>query len=213
MKTQRTVFGLAALAALLALAVVGASPASAMWCSTSGTGANCAAGHGKVYTGTFKDVQEGPVVITTKESAAVECAAGEDEGEVTNGASSPALGQFTSVTMKECTHGLESCTVSSSASPKNPWPFAISTKEPPDGTMVIRNVTLSVVCGMTTCDYAAEEVGGLGEITVTGGHELGTTATTVTLPKQQGSSLSCPTTTEVHSTLKITSPTSVFFTQ
>jgi hypothetical protein len=196
--------GLAAVAALALMALVGAGTASAtIVCSASGTGTACAGSHGNQYTGpisaeltTGKSAQlvSGFITVTCTESTA--------GGSVTG---STGAGSLTSLTFNSCTSGLGACTAKSTGTP---WAAQATTGTAPNGTMKVNNVAGEFTCAGETCKYSAASA----TTEVKGGAPAEIVATKVPLSKAAGSGPFCSSTATWSGEYKITSPTSLYLT-
>lgn len=168
MKYAKT-FGLLVVAACLAMAFVGLSPAAAKGkvCSTAGKGTACGGTHGSEYTGPFKATLIATTgsaekhVVLTSGFAQWTCSESVLEGELT--APSTATGLITKLTFSGCTNNVNGgpCTMSSSASPTNKW-HATGTADAGttgSGTMDVAGLTMSLTCNIffanRTCRYQA----------------------------------------------------------
>ncbi len=207
--------GLAAVAALALMAVVGVSSAaaSAKVCSTTGTGAACAAGHGTEYTTqkfTGTTVETRTAVLLSGFNV-VTCHS-HIEGEITHGGA----GKITSLTFTNCINDSlfgASCTASSNASPTNPWNGTAVAEGGGNGRLEISSeVTGQFTCVSTNCRYKAANAGTKGEIKVTGGETATVTATKVPLALEQPSSESCSATATWSGTYSVTTPDSLWLT-
>jgi hypothetical protein len=176
--------GLAALAATALVAVMAASAsANAKVCSTQNgnpIGADCKAGHGKVYNGPVSasltpgtggaTFAEGPIHVACSTSSA--------SGTITNGATG--TGNITSVTFAGCSSILGPCTWSASASAANPFPATTTTHglvEDTRGWMDVSNITLQHTCIGITCKY--DKPISSSEITLDGSDVAGAARLTV----------------------------------
>jgi len=212
MKQRGISIGLAAVAALALVAFSGTSgaAASAKVCSTSGTGAACASGHGSEYTTQHYHGESAPggVPAYTSGFARVECPS-TITGEVDHS------GFFTiqslSFAAASCTSTLGSCTVAKATG--LPWKGATAvTTTAPNGKLEIGNtIGFEWSCGGVNCQYSALSAGTRGEITVKGGEPAVLTASKVPLSKI-GGSFFCSATAEWDAAYTVTTPSSLFLT-
>jgi hypothetical protein len=207
--------GLAAIAAMSLMAVVGAGTASARICSTSGAGVACGTGHGFEYvTGTFHaDLAAGANTTFTSGFITVTCTTSTAHGEVTNAGTGTA--DIDALTFANCTdQSGNACTASSTASGTNKWHTTITSDgSGTNGTMVMNNVTLETNCAGVSCKYMAAEAGSKGEIVVTGSDtDPKSDATKVPLTKDTGSNFLCSSTATWSWEYTFTTPTSLFIT-
>jgi len=218
MKKYATMIGLVALAALALTAFVGVSGAAAKAkvCSTTGTGAACAAGHGFEYTtqpleattttalGQDATLTSGFINVTCDSTM---------KGEVTHSGS----GKITSLTFTNCTSSLGACSeASSTASAAVPWNSTATASGKNDGNGfmdVSSEVGGHFVCAGVTCKYSAANAGLKNEIAVTGGDATRpkVTATGVPMAKSGGSGF-CSATALWHGTYELITPASLWIT-
>jgi hypothetical protein len=222
MKYAKT-FGLLVVAACLAMASVGLSPAAAKGkvCSTAGKGTACGGTHGSEYTGPFKATliattgsAEKHVVLT---SGFVQwtCAESGLEGEVT--APSTATAFITKLTFGGCTNNINGgpCTMVSSASSTNKW-HATGTADAGttgSGTMDVSGVTSSYTCNIffanRTCTYKAASA----TVDVFSSDTAPTIEVTgVALEREEPSDGLCSPTATWEGRYQITTPTSLWIT-
>lgn len=210
MKKYTKMLGLAAVAALALMAFVGTSgaAASAKVCSTAGTGAACAAGHGNEYTTQNLAASTGAGVATlTSGFARVECPS-TMTGTSTHGGS----GTITALNfaVASCTSTLGSCTVAKATN--LPWnSTAVKTTAPNGKLEVSSTVGGEFTCGGVNCQYSAPNAGTKGEVVVTGGEPAKVTATKVPMSKI-GGSFFCSATSEWDGVYTVTTPSSLFLT-
>jgi hypothetical protein len=151
--------GLAALAATALVAVMAASAsANARVCSTTNgnpVGANCEAGHGKIYNGPIGvSLTPGTGGVDLSGAITVNCGTSNVSGTFTNGATG--TGQITSWTFSGCSSILGSCTASTTASAANPWPVTWTTDGEVGSTrgwLDLSNATGQFTCAGVTCKY------------------------------------------------------------
>jgi hypothetical protein len=213
------VFGLAAMTAMALMAVIAASAAAnARVCSTEGTGTACAAGHGKVYSGTIRATVLSPGAILTATNSSgtsvstVTCTGSEAEGTVTNG--STGTGQITKLTFTGCSSpSCETVTASSSASTGSPWPATATTTIPgtsnTNGIMDVTNPTGSFICRQffipVTCKFKAASA----QVHITGSdvsEGARMVATNVPLSIEEGPESLCGAKADWSATYKVVTP-------
>jgi hypothetical protein len=215
--------GLAVVAALAVMALVGATSASAKICSTSGTGLTCGGSHGKAMT--VGDVIEASVIGEARLTSGfinVTCGESKIVGKITSTPEGASVGgQLTSVTFNDCHSNANtttnSCTASTSASTANPWSVTATTSAAPNGNMSVGTVTGTFTCnagflGTPTCRYHAASVP-KEKLVITGSDtEPIIHAEGVSLTKEEVSSFGCSSTATWEATYKVTKPTSLFMT-
>jgi hypothetical protein len=210
MKKYAQMLGLAAVAALALMAFAGATTAaaSAKVCSTTGTGAACASGHGNEYTTQPLAASTGTSVATlTSGFARIECRSSLS-GEVSHGGS----GQITSLALftVQCPSTLGQCTLAKASG--FPWNTTAVTGTAPNGTMQI-NSTFAIewTCGGVNCQYTAVSAGTKGEVTVKGGEPAVIAVSKVPMSKSGGSAF-CSSVQEWDGTYTVSTPASLFLT-
>jgi len=210
MKKHGSVVGLVAVAALALTAFVGTSgaAASAKVCSTAGTGAACAAGHGNEYTTQNLAGSTGSgVAISTTGFARIECPS-TMTGQVGHGGS---VTMSVTTTVSSCTSTLGSCTVDKATG--LPWGSGTAvTTTAPNGKLEVNNtVGGEFTCGGVNCQYSAPNAGTKGEIVISGGEPAKITATKVPMSKI-GGSVFCSATGEWDAVYTVSTPSSLFLT-
>jgi hypothetical protein len=211
MKNYAKMLGLAAVAALALMAFVGTSgaAASAKVCSTTGTGAACAGGHGAEYTTQPLAASTGAGVSTsTTGFARIECPS-QMTGEV--GHDGNVTVNVLSTTVSSCKSTLGSCTVDKATG--LPWKSGTAvTGTAPNGTLQVNNsIGAEFTCGGVNCQYSATSAGTKGEITVKGGEPAVVTASKVPMSKIGGSAF-CSATGEWDAVYTLSTPSSLFLT-
>jgi hypothetical protein len=213
--------GLAAVAALALMAVVGAGTASAaaVVCSTTGETANATcttAGSKQVKNGQAIDatLKPGTVAELTSTFDNVKCSTSTVAGQVTNGGTG--AGDIESMTFSSCTDSFGgTCTADTSASSANKWPATTTAhqnnaetgeKHDGNGTMTVTNITGKFSCPIGTCRYTASSA----TTTVTGGEPATVTATKVSLNREEVSSFGCSATATWSGTYTVTTPNSLW---
>jgi len=212
--------GLTALAALALTAIMATSASAAIVCSTTGTGAACGAGHGKVYTGSIVSKNSGNVVfsVTNAEGKVINTitsTTSELAGEVTNG--DTGVGKITKLTLTGVTASIcTSVSATSSASTTNPWPLSVTTEvggsQNTNGTMTIEHFTWTFSCDFlgfsVTCKYARPKV----QVKVAGSDTEPTIiASNVLAELESGNNAAvCGLKADWTGTYKITTPASLF---
>ncbi|HET8813521.1 MAG TPA: hypothetical protein VFM51_01025 [Solirubrobacterales bacterium] len=198
------ILGLCLVAALAAMAMIGAGSASATKLCESNT-APCPAGetYGKgtsikaqLVAGTSSTMSSGFVTI--------QCTSSSMSGKTTSaggGAGVPVTGEITSVTWKNCTSGLGACTASALFTP---WSAEV-TGTGGSGTMSVSNAGGKFTCGGVTCEYKASKA----SVSVTGGSPAIIKASGVSFSKVGGGFL-CSSTATWTSEYEATSPNPLF---
>lgn len=200
--------GLAAIAAMALMAVIGAGTASAKVCSTSGKGASCGGSHGSVYTGNVvAKLTEGKTATLTSGFITVKCSSSEAAGEITNGETG--TGNISKLAFSSCTSGLGACTASTTASSSNKWPATVAVTTAPNGKMTVTGVKGEFTCAGVTCIYAAESATAEVRGSDTAPEIV---ATSVPLTKQAGSNALCSSTATWSGEYLISTPSSIFIT-
>lgn len=203
MKSMK-ILGLCLLTAIAAMAFLGAGTASATkLCSVNS--APCPAGntYGKgtaikaqLVPGTKSTMASGFVTVTCTESSM--------SGKTTSeggGAGVAVGGEISSVTWKNCTSGLGSCTASSLFTP---WSAEV-TGSGGSGTMSVSNAGGKFTCGGVTCEYKASKA----SVSVTGGSPAKVKASGVSFSKV-GGSVFCSSSASWTSEYEATSPNPLF---
>lgn len=201
MKSMKTL-GLCLVAATAAMAFLGAGTASATKLCSVNT-SPCPAGntYGKgtaiktqLVSGTKSVMSSGFVTITCTESTM--------SGKTTSeGGAGAVTGEISSVTWKNCTSSLGSCTTSAQ---KTPWPAEV-TGSGGNGTMTVKNAAGKFTCGGTTCEYEASKA----SISISGGNPAIAKASNVSFSKIGGGFL-CSSTASWSSEYEVTSPKPLF---
>lgn len=201
MKSMK-MLGLLVIGAMAAMAFIGAGTASATKLCSVNT-SPCPAGntYGKgtsiktqLVSGTKSVMSSGFVTITCTESTM--------SGKTTNeGGAGAVTGEISSVTWKNCTSGLGSCTTSAL---KTPWSAEI-TGSGGNGTMSVKGAAGKFTCGGTTCEYEASKV----SLSVSGGNPAKAKASNVSFTKIGGGFL-CSSTASWTSEYEVTSPKPLF---
>lgn len=193
---------LCVVAAIAAMAVIGAGTASATkLCSINSS--PCPAGntYGKgtaiktqLVPGTSSVMSSGFVTITCTENTM--------SGKTTNeGGAGAVTGEISSVAWKNCTSNLGSCTASSL---KTPWPAEV-TGSGGNGTLTVQHPGGKFTCGGTTCEYE----GSKASVSVTGGNPAHAKASNISFSKIGGSFL-CSSTASWSAEFEVTAPNPLF---
>jgi hypothetical protein len=201
MKYMKTL-GLCLVAAIAAMAVIGAGTASATkLCSVNS--APCPAGntYGKgtaintqLVAGTKTTFVSGFVTINCTESTM--------NGKTTSeGGAGAVTGEISSVAWKNCTSNLGSCTATAL---KTPWPAEV-TGSGGNGTLTVTHPGGKFTCGGTTCEYEASSA----SVSVTGGNPAKAKASGISFKKIGGSFL-CSSTATWTAELEVTAPKPLF---
>jgi hypothetical protein len=207
---QLKMLGVAAVAALALMAVIGSATASAKVCSTAGTGTACGASDGNEYTGAFSATATNATL--TSGFVTVSCTDSVATGDITNSATG--AGTITGLTFSGCTHNLGSggCTASTTASTTAPWAATVTHTTGTNGTLAVKTVTGEFTCTIlgsaVKCIYKAGEATAV----VTGAEPAVVKATSVALEKEAGSNGLCSNEGTWSGTYTVTSPTSLFVT-
>jgi hypothetical protein len=207
------IIGLAALAAMALMAV--ASTASAKVCSTSGTGIECGAGHGKVYTGAISSKNVNAVSLNVTNSKGeiinkVSCTTSEAGGKITNGTTGE--GEINKMTYTGCSSNICSSVAANTNAATSPWASTVTATSGGNGSMTSTNPTGTFTCTFlgfpVTCRYSAASA----TTTVDGSDtEPKITASNVALTTEESSNESvCGTSADWTGTYRITSPASLF---
>jgi len=194
--------GLGLLAAMAAMAAIGAGTASATKLCSVNT-SPCPAGntYGKgtaikaqLVAGTKSTMSSGFVNITCTESTI--------SGKTTSeGGVGAVTGEITSVTWKNCTSGLGACTASAL---NTPWPAEVSGSGG-SGTMTISGAGGKFTCGGTTCEYSSSKA----SVSVSGGNPATIKASSISFSKIGGGFL-CSSTASWSGTYEATAPKPLF---
>jgi hypothetical protein len=205
--------GLLAVAALAVMAFVGvSSAAAAKVCSTTGTGAACAAGHGSELTTQALSAKQAATrgIKLTSGFITVEC-----DSSITGESTHTGAGVITSLTFSNCNSSLGAC-ASAGANASKAVPYAVSTTATGGGngemTVTANPITGEFVCAGVTCKYTTTKAGGgNGKLAVTGSDTAPTVvASSIGLTKEEGSSGFCSATATWEGTYNVTSPTSLW---
>jgi len=193
------------------LLIVGSGSASAKVCSGSGTGAECAAGHGKLYTGELKGkLKTGTQMAWTSGFISIFCNTSEMSGKITD--PEKGTGVVTSLSFSACNSGLGACSGSTSASVNNPWPVSLTTTTAPNGTAEVSNFTTSFNCGGVSCKYQNTTAGTKGELVIKGGAPATFVATNLPANVEAPSSGFCSATSTSHAEYTLSTPGSIYLT-
>lgn len=197
-------FGLCLCCALAAFAAMGAGSASATKLCSVNT-SPCPAGntYGK---GTAIKAQLLPGTTSTMASGfvTIQCSDSSMSGKTTSagGGSGVAVsGEISSVSWKNCTSNLGSCTASSLFTP---WKAEV-TGSGGSGTMTVSNAGGKFTCGGTTCEYKASKA----SVSVSGGSPATIKASSVSFSKVGGGFL-CSSTASWSGQYEATSPNPLF---
>jgi hypothetical protein len=196
------ILGLGMLAALAAMAFLGAGTASATKLCSVNT-SPCPAGntYGKgtaikaqLVAGTNSTMASGFVNISCSESTI--------SGKTTSeGGAGAVTGTISSVTWKGCTSGLGACTASAL---NTPWSAEV-TGSGGNGTMSISGAGGKFTCGGVTCEYAASKA----SVSVSGGNPATIKASSISFSKIGGGFL-CSSTASWSGTYEATAPKPLF---
>lgn len=196
------ILGLGLLAALAAMAFLGAGTASATKLCSVNT-SPCPAGntYGKgtaikaqLVAGTTSTMASGFVNISCTESTI--------SGKTTSeGGAGAVTGTISSVTWKGCTSGLGACTASAL---NTPWSAEV-TGSGGNGTMSISGAGGKFTCGGVTCEYAASKA----SVSVSGGNPATIKASNISFSKTGGGFL-CSSTASWSGTYEATAPKPLF---
>jgi hypothetical protein len=194
--------GLGLLAAMAAMAFLGAGTASATkLCSVNTSPCPAGSTYGKgtaikaqLVAGTTSTMSSGFVNITCTESTI--------SGKTTSeGGAGAVKGEITSVTWKNCTSGLGACTASAL---NTPWPAEV-TGSGGNGTMSISGAGGKFTCGGTTCEYSTSK----SSVSVSGGNPATIKASNISFSKIGGGFL-CSSTASWSGTYEATAPKPLF---
>lgn len=196
------ILGLGLLAALAAMAFLGAGTASATKLCSVNT-SPCPAGntYGKgtaikaqLVAGTTSTMTSGFVNISCTESTI--------SGKTTSeGGAGAVTGTISSVTWKGCTSGLGACTASAL---NTPWSAEV-TGSGGNGTMSISGAGGKFTCGGVTCEYSASKA----SVSVSGGNPATIKASNISFSKIGGGFL-CSSTAAWSGTYEATAPKPLF---
>jgi hypothetical protein len=209
------ILGLAAVAALALMAVfgAGAASASAVLCATEADGgtianATCTRGGTKQLPNPSTiewTLRSGTVAEITSTFDNWKCTESKISGTVTNGATG--TGSIEAVTFSGCTDSFGgTCTMDTSASATNKWPFTVTANVPHDGNggLHLSNITLKWGCPIGTCRYTASTA----TPTVTGGETATILTSKVALSREEVSSFGCSATATWSGAYRVTKPDS-----
>jgi hypothetical protein len=203
MKKMR-MLGLCVVAAMAAMALIGAGTASATKLCSENT-SPCPAGntYGK-GTSIKAQLVAGTKSVMSSGFVTIECSESTMSGKTTSaggGAGVPVTGEITSVTWKSCkTSSGSSCTASSLGTP---WPAEVSGSGG-SGTMTVSNAGGKFTCTVT-CEYSTKSA----SVSVTGGNPAIIKANSVGFSKIGGSFL-CSSSASWSGTYEVTTPKPVF---
>ena len=200
MKVMKT-FGLCLALAITAMAFGAGTASATKLCSVNTSPCPAGSTYGKgtsiktqLAAGTKSVMSSGFVTITCTESTM--------SGKTTSeGGAGAVTGEISSVTWKNCTSGLGSCTTSAL---KTPWPAEI-TGSGGNGTMSVKGAAGKFTCGGTTCEYEASKA----SISVTGGSPAKAKASNVSFSKIGGGFL-CSSTASWSGNYEATAPKPLF---
>lgn len=201
MKNMR-ILGLALLAALAAMAFMGAGTASATKLCSVNT-SPCPAGntYGK-GTAIKAQLTPGTNSVMSSGFVTISCSSSTMSGKTTSeGGAGAVTGEISSVTWKNCTSNLGSCTATAL---NTPWKVEVSGSGG-SGTMSVSNPGGKFTCGGVTCEYAASKA----SVSANGGSPATIKASGVSFSKIGGSFL-CSSTASWTSTYEVTSPNPLF---
>lgn len=198
------ILGLCLAAALAVMALVGAGSASATrLCAENVT--PCPAGSTyKKGTSIKAQLPSKGVSVMASGFVTIECTSSTMSGKTTSdggGAGVAVSGEISSVTWKNCTSNLGSCTASAL---KTPWSASV-TGSGGSGTMTVSNAAGKFTCGGVTCEYEAKSA----SVSATGGNPAMIKASGVSFSKIGGSFL-CSSSATWTSEYEVTSPKPLF---
>lgn len=196
------ILGLCLLAALAAMAFVGAGTASATKLCSVNT-SPCPAGN-TYAKGTAIKAQLVPGGTSTMSSGFVNitCTESTISGKTTSdGGAGAVTGSISSVTWKNCTSGLGACTASAL---NTPWSAEV-TGSGGNGTMTISGAGGKFTCGGTTCEYSSSKA----SVSVSGGNPATIKASNISFSKIGGGFL-CSSTASWSGTYEATAPKPLF---
>ena len=174
--------GLAMVAAIAAMAFIGAGTASATVLCEVEAEETCP--EESVYpagTAIEAELEEETKSVLESEAVTIECQESTLVGETTSkggGEGVPVEGEFTEVTWAECTSGLGKCTVKAL---ELPWNWELNWTEKSDGQLFVFPFKKTFTCGFITCEFGAEL-----EIKFKGGNNPSISATVSILVKISG---------------------------
>jgi hypothetical protein len=200
MKTMK-MFGLC-LALAMALMALGSGTASATklcsvntsQCPAGNTYAKGTSNKTQLVSGTKSTMSSGFVTVTCSESTM--------SGKTTSeGGAGAVLGEISSVTWKNCTSSLGSCTASALLTP---WPAEV-TGSGGNGSLTVQHPGGKFTCGGTTCEYEASKA----SISVSGGNPAKAKASNISFTKIGGGFL-CSSTSSWSAEYEVTAPKPLF---
>ncbi|HET7417883.1 MAG TPA: hypothetical protein VFJ61_09695 [Solirubrobacterales bacterium] len=163
-------------------------------CPTGNTYGKGTAIKTQLVPGTKSTMSSGFVTVTCTESTM--------SGKTTSeGGAGAVTGSIGTVTWKNCTSGLGSCTASAL---NTPWPAEV-TGSGGNGTMTVSKPGGKFTCGGTTCEYE----GSKASVSVSGGNPARAKASNVSFSKIGGSFL-CSSTASWTAEYEVTSPNPLF---
>lgn len=212
MKHIRLAGVMLALALCLGSVVFTSNAVAAKVCSTAGTGAACASGHGsELTTQAFTaHTVSSTLWIFTSGFITVDCESHES-GEFTHAG----VAKVTFWSLLCVNSSLGSCS-SASTNASAAAPYSVTTAATGSGngaeTITASPITMTFTCAGITCKYTTTEMGGgNGSIAVTGSDTApNLTFSSIGLTKEGGSSGFCSSTATVEGTSKFSSPTSLW---
>jgi hypothetical protein len=212
------IIGLAALAAMALMAVVAASAsANAKVCSTTGTGAECGAGHGKVYKGAIVAKNVGNVILKVTNSSGstintVTCTSSEAGGEITNGETG--TGNINKLTFSSCTSNICGAVHATSNAATAKWAATATTEKAgtvnTNGLMHVTNPTGTFSCTFLGINVSCHYTAATATVGVDGGHDPLITAQGVTLTGSGSNASVCGTSAHWTGTYTVSTPASLF---
>jgi len=196
------ILGLCLLGALAAMAIMGAGTASATKLCSVNT-SPCPAGntYGK-GTSIKAQLPAGGTSVMSSGFTTVTCTSSTMSGKTTSeGGAGAVTGEISSVTWKNCTSSLGSCTASAL---NTPWKVEVSGSGG-SGTMSVNNPGGKFTCGGVTCEYAASKA----SVSANGGNPATIKASGVSFSKIGGGFL-CSSSASWTATYEVTSPKPLF---
>lgn len=196
------ILGLGLLAAMAAMAFMGAGTASATKLCSVNT-SPCPAGntYGK-GTAIKAQLVAGASSTMTSGFVNISCSESTISGKTTSeGGAGAVTGTISSVTWKGCTSGLGACTASAL---NTPWSAEV-TGSGGNGTMSISGAGGKFTCGGVTCEYAASKA----SVSVSGGNPATIKASNISFSKIGGGFL-CSSTASWSGTYEATAPKPLF---
>lgn len=196
------ILGLGLLAAMAMMAIVGAGTASATKLCSVNT-SPCPAGntYGK-GTAIKAQLPAGGTSVMSSGFVTITCTSSTMSGKTTSeGGAGAVTGEISSVTWKNCTSNLGSCTASAL---NTPWKVEVSGSGG-SGTMSVNNPGGKFTCGGVTCEYSASKA----SVSANGGNPATIKASGVSFSKIGGSFL-CSSSASWTSTYEVTSPNPLF---